>query len=272
MTTPRDEVRGRATGAVLRNALFSWQTLITLLVTAILFFAVPTPFEFWQPWMWLILGGLAEAAWVVATLTDPEQAQQAVAREFESQFDLNDIRSPVARQRLSSALEYRRNMQALVKRSAGAMRISLQGTVDDVTDWIAQMQHLAVQIDAFEENQLVERDRKQVPQQLDKARQRLQMERDDGVRRDLAEQVERLELQLQNLNATANNVRRAEIQLENTLSSLGTVYAQMSMLGTKDIDSGSAQRLRLEIKDEVNSLQDTIHAMDEVQAQRLRLE
>jgi hypothetical protein len=272
MTTPRDSVRERATGAVLRNALFSWQTGITLIVTALLFFAVPAPFEFWQPWFWLVLGGIAEAAFIAATLTDPEQAQRAVAQEFESQFDINQIRSTVARQRVASALEYRRNMQTLLRRSSGAMRISLQNTVDDVTDWITQMQHLALQIDAFEANELVERDRRQVPQQLEKARQRLNLERDEGVRRDLEEQVERLEIQLSNLNATANNVKRAEIQLDNTLSALGTIYAQMAMLGTKDIDSGRAQRLRLEIRNEVESLQDTIHAMDEVQAARLRLE
>jgi hypothetical protein len=68
-----------------------------------------------------------------------------------------------------------------------------------------------------------------------------------------------------------NSVKRAEIQLESTLSSLGTVYAQMSLLGTKEVDSSRAQRLRLEIQDEVSSLQDTIEAMNDVQQQRLSL-
>ncbi|MEL6270164.1 MAG: hypothetical protein AAFR22_10165, partial [Chloroflexota bacterium] len=68
-----------------------------------------------------------------------------------------------------------------------------------------------------------------------------------------------------------NSMKRAEIQLESTLSSLGTVYAQMALLGTKEVDGARAQRLRLEIHDEVAGLQDTIDAMDEVQSQRLRL-
>jgi len=55
------------------------------------------------------------------------------------------------------------------------------------------------------------------------------------------------------------------------LSSLGTIYAQMSLLGTKEVDSSRAQRLRLEIQDEMAGLQDTIEAMDEVQAQSLQL-
>jgi hypothetical protein len=45
----------------------------------------------------------------------------------------------------------------------------------------------------------------------------------------------------------------------------------MSHLGTKEVDSARAQRLRLEIQDEVASLQDTLDAMDEVQMQKLSL-
>lgn len=266
-----NEIRQRALGAVVMNALFRWESLVTLLLTIILFVAVPMPFPFWQNWFWLIGGALAEIALVASALTDQDAAKAAVAREFESKFDLRQVKNPVSRQRLQSALEYRRGMLDLAKRHSGAMRVSLQQTVEDINDWIAQMYDLAMHVDAFESNDLVERDRKMVPQQLDKTRIRLDRETDPAVRSDLENQVKQLEQQLANLEATANSVKRAEIQLESTLSSLGTIYAQMSLLGTKEVDSSRAQRLRLEIQDEVSSLQDTIEALDEVQAQRLRL-
>lgn len=264
-------VRERATGAVLRSAVLSWQTAITLVITAILFVSFPQPFPWWQSWFWLVGGALAEAAFIISNLTDPEAATKAVAREFEEQFELSQIKNPVSRQRLQSALEYRRNMMTLSKRHQGAMRTSMQQTVADVTDWIKHMQDLALHIDAFENNELVERDRKAVPDQIEKAKIRLNRESDPTVRGDLENQIKLLQQQLDNLNATANSVKRAEIQLESTLSSLGTVYAQMSLLGTKEVDSAKAQRLRLEIQDEVSSPQDTISAMNEVQSQRLQL-
>ncbi|NWG16145.1 MAG: hypothetical protein HXY41_05875 [Chloroflexi bacterium] len=267
-----DVVRERATGAILRRAVLSWQTAITLVITLVLFFGVQiTNIPFWQQWFWLVLGALAEGAFIVSNLTDPEATQQAIASEFESRYDLRGIKSAVSRQRLQSALEYRRNMLSLVKRHKGAMRLSLQQTVDDINDWIGHMYDLALHIDAFDNNELVERDRRMVPQQLDKARIRLERERDPDVRRELELQIQQLEQQLSNLDATVNSVKRAEIQLESTLSSLGTIYAQMSLLGTKEVDSARAQRLRLEIQDEVASLQDTIDAMAEVQTQRLTL-
>ncbi len=265
-------VRERALGAVISNAFLRWESVVTIALTAILFLFVKDPFPWWQDWFWLVGGLIAEAALVVSTITDPDAASQAIAREFESQYDLHDIKNPVARQRLQNALEYRRNMLALAQRHKGAMRSSMMQTVNDVNDWISHMYDLAMHVDAFEDNALVERDRKMVPQQLEKTRIRLNRETDPAVKNDLEGQIKQLEQQLSNLDATANSVKRAEIQLESTLSSLGTIYAQMSLLGTKEVDSSRAQRLRLEIQDEVSSLQDTIEAMDEVHQQRLSLQ
>ncbi|GAB4522815.1 MAG: hypothetical protein OHK0046_35890 [Anaerolineae bacterium] len=266
----REVVRQRAFGAVLRNAVFSWQVAVTILFTALLVILQPEPFAFWESWFWLVGGAAAAGLFIVSNLTDPQAAQEAISRQFERQYNLNAIKNPVSRQRLQDALEYRRNMSTLAKRASGAMRLSLVQTVDDVNQWIEHMYDLAQHIDSFQDNDLVERDRKMVPQQLDKTRIRMEREQDPAVRRELERQVEQLEQQLTNLEATVNSVKRAEIQLESTLSSLGTIYAQMSRLGTKEVDSARAQRLRLEIQDEVASLQDTIEAMDEVQSQALR--
>jgi hypothetical protein len=264
-------VRERALGAVIGNAFLRWESVLTIVLTAILFFFVPAPFTWWQPWFWLVAGAIAEGALVVSAVTDPEAASQAIAREFEAKYDLREVKSTVSRQRLQSALEYRRNMLALAKHHQGAMRASLMQTVSDINDWIGNMYDLAQHIDAFDNNELVDRDRRMVPQQIEKTRIRINQEKDPAVRKDLEEQLKQLEQQLTNLEATVNSVKRAEIQLESTLSSLGTIYAQMSLLGTKEVDSSRAQRLRLEIQDEVSSLQDTIDAMDEFQQQRLSL-
>ncbi len=266
-------VQQRAFGAILRNAVFSWQTGLTLLVTLVLFFGVPIEtIPGWQQWFWLALGGVAEAAFIASNLSDPNAATQAVAKAFEGQYDLSQIRNAVSRQRLQSALEYRRNMMTLAGRHKGAMRANMQQTIADINDWIKHMYDLAQHIDAFDNNDLVERDRKMVPQQIEKTQIRIKNEPDPTVRRDLEEQLKTLTQQRDNLDATVNSVKRAEIQLESTLSSLGTIYAQMSLLGTKEVDSSRAQRLRLEIQDEVSSLQDTISALDEVQTQRLQLQ
>lgn len=272
----RNEARRKVFGTLLTNAVLRWESFATLLITMILFIGVG-PFSllgFALPaWAWLILGGVAEGALIAATLTDPEEAQEAMAREFESKYDLSYVRNSVSRERLRTAMEYRRNMLKLLKRHRGGMRVQLRDTINQVNNWIAAMYDLAIHIDTSEGNELVARDIRMVPQQIEKVKIRIEREEDEHVRRDLEKQLQLLEQQKVNLEQTRNSVKRAEIQLETTLSSLGTVYAQMSLLGTRgSVDGSSWQRKRLEIEDEVNSLQDTIEAMEEVQGQMLRLQ
>lgn len=270
-----DNARRKASGALLANALLRWETLVTAMVTAILFLFVRdvnVPIVEWQPWFWLVLGGLAEAAFIAATLTDPEATERALAEDFEREYDLRNIRNRISRERLRDAFEYRRNMLKLIDRSKGSMRTRLRTLVNDISDWIAHMYNLAEHIDLFESNELVMRDRQQVPQQIEKVKARIRREGDERLKQDLEIQLSRLLQQQMNLEATFSNIKRAEIQLESTLSSLGTVYAQMSLLGTKETDSAKGQRLSVEVKDEIDKLQDTIDAMDEVQLQSLRFQ
>ncbi len=266
--------RQKVVGALLASALLRWETLVTVMVTAILFLFVQDvnlPMMEWQPWYWLVLGGLAETVLIAATLNDPEATEQALAEDFEREYDLRNIRNRVSRERLRDAFEYRRNMLKLADRSKGAMRNRLRTLVSDVSDWITYMYNLAERIDLSESNDLVLRDRQQVPRKIESVKARIKKEPDEHARRSLQVQLTHLQQQQMSLEATFSSIKRAEIQLESTLSALGTVYAQMSLLGTKETDSAKGQRLSIEVKDEIDKLQDTIDAMDEVQMQSLRL-
>lgn len=269
-----ENARQKVLGTLLANALLRWETLVTFMVTAILFLFVQDvnlPMLEWQPWFWLVLGGLAETVLIAATLTDPEATEQALAEDFEREYDLRNIRNRVSRERLRDAFEYRRNMLKLADRSKGAMRNRLRTLVSDVSDWITYMYNLAERIDLSESNDLVQRDRQQVPRKIESVKARIKIEPDEHARRSLQVQLTHLQQQQMSLEATFSSIKRAEIQLESTLSALGTVYAQMSLLGTKGADSAKGQRLSIEVKDEIDKLQDTIDAMDEVQMQSLRL-
>ncbi|MDE2819281.1 MAG: hypothetical protein OXN94_02070 [Chloroflexota bacterium] len=269
-----ENARQKVFGTLLASALLRWETLVTLMVTAILFLFVQDvnlPMLEWQPWYWLVLGGLAETVLIAATLNDPEATEQALAEDFEREYDLRNIRNRVSRERLRDAFEYRRNMLKLADRSKGAMRNRLRTLVSDVSDWITYMYNLAERIDLSESNDLVLRDRQQVPRKIESVKARIKKEPDEHARRSLQVQLTHLQQQQMSLEATFSSIKRAEIQLESTLSALGTVYAQMSLLGTKETDSAKGQRLSIEVKDEIDKLQDTIDAMDEVQMQSLRL-
>ncbi len=266
--------RQKVIGALMANALLRWETLVTIMVTAILFLFVrdvSLPFMEWQPWFWLVLGGLAEGVLITSTLFDPEATEHALAEDFEREYDLRNIRNRVSRERLRDAFEYRRNMLKLADVARGAMRARQRTLISGINDWIAHMYNLATRIDHFENNDLAARDRRVVPRKIAKVKQEITTVRDDRTRQVLHDQLKMLQQQLISLEAGASTIKRAEIQLDSTLSALGTVYAQMSLLGTKDANSARGQRLGIEIQDEIAKLQDTIDAMDEVQLHSRRL-
>ncbi len=265
-------IRQRARRALLTGALLRRESLITLALTAVLVIADLQPLPDWQPWYWLVAGALALAALVAGHLGDAESASHVLHEEFAARYEIHSIRNATSRERLRRALEYSAAMQHMADLHQGALRESLRQTAADVETWIAHMVYLARHIDTFEENDLVSRDLKAVPRRIAQTRQRLASEQDPTIQGELQRQLEQLQQQLENLNAVGSHGQRAVLRLENALASLGTMHAQMALLGTRKADSSGARQMRQEIRDEVSELQDTIEAMDEVQAGHLRLQ
>jgi hypothetical protein len=54
------------------------------------------------------------------------------------------------------------------------------------------------------------------------------------------------------------------LRLQHTLTAMGTIYSQLLRVSAKDVDSGRASRLREEVAEEVQGLQDVLDSMDEV--------
>jgi hypothetical protein len=259
-----EEVQQRALTAMLNDAFFTWPSAVNIAFSLVMFFLVPHLFPWWQNWFWIVFGVVAEAIYLVATLTDPVASQQAVSRMLTEKYDPNTIHNLSARQRLQKALEYKKNIDAFVGQQTGALKVSLGQTASEISDWIELIYRLARSIDTFEANTIIDRDRRSVPTELESLKRRLSLETDPSVKAELQEAIEIRQRLLDSLQSIANSVKRTDIKLDNTLAQLSTVYAQMQLLDTKALDSGRAQRLRAEIQDEIASLSDTINAMDDV--------
>lgn len=262
-----DQLRERAAKALLSFAIFRWESAAMLALTLILATLVPLKVTFLPWWLWVILGILGEIGIIVTTLRDPTVREQVVAEMFREKFNPREIRSKEYRARIEKALEYRKQMEILLQHTRdGALRVHLQATVDDVADWIANMFRLARKLDVYGQDSLLRRDLKNVPQEIAALEQRLQSETDLKVRDQLKQSLANKRAQWQHLDVLDNTMERAVLQLDDALSAMGTVYAQMQLISAKDIDSGRAQRLRQDVAEQINSLHDVVEAMDQVYA------
>jgi len=237
-----------------------------MLILTILF---PDPFRgalpFWRWWFWLVLGVIAEALIVVTSIYDPEVRERVIGEIFRVKFDPKEIAAIDYRQKVTTALEYRDQMEVLLQRTRdGALRVHLEATVDDVSDWISNMFNLARRLDYYKNSRVVQQDRKSVPLAIQDLERRLAQETDRQIRSQLELTIETKRAQWEQLEALDNTMERAELQLDDTLSAMGTIYAQIQLIGAKNIDSSRAERLREDIADQVHSLHDIVQTMDEV--------
>lgn len=261
---PVEQMERRALSAMLTDAFYTWPSAITIGLAIIAFFLIPHLFIWWQPWFWIVVGAIIEGIYLWATVTDPVASQEAVSRMLTEKFDPRSIRNISARQRMQKALEYKRSIDEFVSKQTPARKVSLSQTANDINRWIEQIYALAKAIDSFDDNSIIDRDRRNVPTELENLKRRLNAESDPGVKAELQDAINTRQVLLDNLNSIANSVKRTDIKMDNTLAQLSTVYAQMQLLGTKEVDNSRAQRLRTEIQDEIASLSDTITAMDDV--------
>jgi seryl-tRNA synthetase len=147
------------------------------------------------------------------------------------------------------------------------LKDNLSQTADQIDEWLESIYSLAQRLDRYQqEKDILERDKKRASARIAELTKKLQREQDDAVSRQIQTTMENLQRQHNTILQLENTMERAQLQLETTLSSLGTIYSQTMLVGAKDIDSGRAKRLRQEISEEVVELDNILVAMDEVYA------
>jgi hypothetical protein len=261
----RDELEQRAARAILLRSFLRWESAAILGLTLILTVLLPRPLPFWQPWYWLILGAVGEIGLIWSSLTDPEFRAQAVAEMFREKFSLRQVADAGLKGQVQKALDYRDQIDEVIGTSReGVLRAHLEDVSGGITDWMENVFRLARRLDNYKANRTIHQDLKSVAPDIEKLKQRLRLEDNDAVKRQISQAIAQKQIQRDNLHKLENVMERAEFQLDSTITAMGTVYSQIMLLGSRDVASGRAQRLHQDIDDQVLALQDVVHTMDEV--------
>lgn len=267
MTTDRTEtnLHARVQRALLENALFDWRGGIVLAISILLAFFGPELFPAFPWWGWLIGGGLAWGVLVFSIFKDEKVAVQVAADLLRRKYEPTTIKSRESRDKLIKAFEYRAQIAGAIGRTkAGVLRDHLEQTAGEIDEWIGSLFEAARRIDVFDTDRTIQQDLQAVPQAIRNYETRLKTEPDAEVRKQIEETLESRRAQWQSLQSLLSTVERGKLQMDQTVSAMGTVYSQLLLLDARDIDSGKYQRLRDDIAEEVKGLQEVVQAMDEV--------
>ncbi|NTU64089.1 MAG: hypothetical protein HGB05_11990 [Chloroflexi bacterium] len=267
MTTDSTElnVRERVKRALVMNALTDWRGGIVLAIAILLAFFGPDLFPAIPAWAWLIGGGAAWGAIVWSILNDEKVAAQVAADLLKQKYEPTTIKSGDMREKLIKAFEYRAQIAAAIARARkGVLRDHLEQTATEIDDWIGGLWEVARRVDTFETDRTIQQDLQSVPVTVRNLEVRVKNEPYEDVRKQIEETLATRRAQLESLQALQQANERGKLQIDQTLSSMGTVYSQLLLMDAKDIDSGKYQRLQDDIAEEVKGLHEIAEAMDEV--------
>ena len=96
-----------------------------------------------------------------------------------------------------------------------------------------------------------------MPQTIQSTQTRLRSATDPALRAQIEATLQTQQSQWASLKNLQSTIERGKLQMDATLSSMGTIYSQLLLMDAKDIDSGRAQRLHDDISEQVQSLHET---------------
>jgi hypothetical protein len=262
---PESDLHQRVQRAMLTNAIFDWRGGIVIALAILLSFFAPEPLPGFQWWFWLIGGAVAWLALTVSILTDPGTGARVTAELLQAKYEPTRLRNGDARDKMIKAFEYRSRIANAIEQSQpGVLRDHLQETAQQIDDWIANLFSVAKRLDAFESDRTIQQDLRAVPQAVQATQTRLRSATDPALRSQIDQTLQSQQSQLSSLQNLQSTIERGKLQMDATLSSMGTIYSQLLLMDAKDIDSGRAQRLHDDISEQVQSLHEVVAAMDEV--------
>jgi hypothetical protein len=265
MSSFRNQMTKEARSAIVQYALFRWENAVILAGTIVLTGLMPNPFPWWPIWGWPLLGLLGIGVIFYSSLTNEKKNAELLLRFFQEQFDLKAIQQPELREEVELALEYQRRIETQVRQKGRGILWDQPGdTANQLNDWIANIYRIAKRLDVYRRDGLLDSQRETVPGEIRSLEGRIEQEDNPSFRGQLKELLESKKRQWETVQALDARMKQAELQLSQTLAAMATVDSQVKLIDAQDVESGRSERLREDIQEQVNRLNDLIGSINEV--------
>ena len=259
----------RAQRAVLSYAFLRSESALTIALTALLAFFLPSPLSWWRWWYWLGLGGIFEGLIVATSLTDDRTHRKIAAAMLRDRYNPATIKTRRYRDKIEQAMVYREQIENTIATTpVGLLREHLYSSTAGVADWIGRIFAIAERLDAYERDTLIHRDLQEVPVSIQTLRKSEADEDDPVVRQQIRATLDAKRSQWDNLKVLQNKIEEAEYKLEETVTSLGTVYSQFQLVRAQKVDRANTLQLSASIQEQVERLQDILDSMNRLYRQQ----
>ena len=144
------------------------------------------------------------------------------------------------------------------------MRDRLEDTANQISDWIRNVYQLALRLDAYRQDDLLEREQQLLPKEVQQLAAQRKLESNPNVQKQLDEVLDSKRQHWNALQELDTRMKQAELQLDQSVTALATIYSQVQLIDAQSVASGRAERLQSDIRDQVNRLNDLVSSISEV--------
>ena len=179
-----------------------------------------------------------------------------------------DTFSPAIQAHLNKARAYKEQIEAYIQATTDPhSRERLQDLSNQIKEWAETIEVMARQVNNFQQNPVILQDLAGVPQSIENLEAQLAGETNEAIRAELERTLTSRKHQLAALKRLQNMMKQAEIKMESTLASLGTIYSQL-LASQSTNQAADYNHLSADVNEEVHKLQDYLDAMEEVKLNR----
>jgi hypothetical protein len=204
------------------------------------------------------------------SLTDAETNARVLLDLYQERFDVRKLQNRDLRKEVEEGLEYQRRIEMQIRRQRpGLIRDRLENTANQLTDWVGNIYQLALRLDAYLADDLLRRERAELPTDLQDLRTQRQRAANPDVQRQLDQVIAAKTQQWQTLSQLDDRMQQADLQMKQSLTALATVYSQVQLIDAESIRSGRAERLQADIQEQVVRMNELVESINEVYGARV---
>ncbi len=248
--------------AIIQQALLRWENAVLIALAILLTAFFRNPFDFWPDWGWGALAVLGVVGITLSSLGESDVQSAAVDEVIYAEYNPAQIRTPILRATFMQSLQYRSTIERMVNQSRdGVVKTRLSDLAEKVKQWITYIYELCEMLDQYQRDPMLHKDPVEIQKELNRLQAGLAREKNPALIAETNNSIASKEKYLQTSEALRDKMSAAAMQLEQSMDAMVTIYTQLKLLETRDLENVNTQAIDHDIDEQVNRMGDLIDGL-----------
>lgn len=252
----------KLTFALFQQALLRWENAVLIALAILLTTFLPQPFAFWPVWGWGALALVGVVAITLSSLGEKEVQAAAIDDVLYEEYNPDTIKTATIRLNFLDGLKYRRTIEEMVARTPeGIVRTRLNDLAEKVKQWTGYIYQLARMLDDYQRDPMLHKDPAAIQAELTRIQADLAAQTNPSLVEESKNLAASKQKYLQTSVALKDKMQAAAMQFEQSLDAMATIYTQLKLLETRDLEKVNTQAIDRDIDEQVSRMSDLIDGL-----------